>query len=465
MSENKIMNYDQTIKLVKEWCKKGERIVFTNGCFDIVHLGHIDYLEKARQLGDKLIVALNTDKSTSQIKGLQRPVINEYARARHMAALQFVDIVTLFDELTPIILIEAIQPNILVKGGDYTNETIIGADFVIQNGGTVQTIPLIREKIRSGLIASGSILVDYIVSIDDWPMENCTAFIQDKVQMTNGGAPYNIVKNLRTMKVDFPLLLIRLIENDFNGKWIIDDYIKSNIDINQLEITSCTYVMSVKNTNRRTFFHQQGTNGLLDEKHFNFSGTNAKLFYLGPLTQLNRLDTFNNNDKRTNASKVLENAPLHAKSSLPFIDHLIINETEAGLIFTKNITSDNLYEIKQIANDLIDSGVRKTVTIHFTEGAILMTNDKNLFLQGSIILPEEFEGVMDVGVGVSVIHKSDLHPHAHSQDLLPEDETVLERIVELKEIFPESVQNSVGKSNRAVINTSKFAYIKGRTIA
>ncbi|CAF3888156.1 unnamed protein product [Adineta steineri] len=209
--------------------------------------------------------------------------------------------------------------------------------------------------------------------------------------MTNGGAPYNIVKNLRTMNVDFALLLIGLIGNDFNGKWIIDDCIKSNIDINQLEITSCT-------------------NGLLDEKYFNFSETNAKLFYLGPLTQLNRLDTFNNNDnKRTNASKVLENTLLHgletivdfssgknidyshiAKSSLPFIDHLIINETEAGLIFTKNITSDNLYEIKQIANDLIDSGVRKTVTIHFTEGDILMTNDKNLFLQGSIVLREEF---------------------------------------------------------------------------
>ncbi|CAF4317391.1 unnamed protein product, partial [Adineta steineri] len=252
------------------------------------------------------------------------------------------------------------------------------------------------EKIRNGLIASGSILVDYIVLIDDWPMENCTAFIQDKVQMTNGGAPYNTAKNLRTMKVDFPLLLIGLIGNDFNGKWIIDDCIKSNIDINQLEII-------------KDFTPTSCTNGLLDEKHFNFPGTNVKLFYLGPLTQLNRLDTFNNNDKRTNASKVLENAILHsletivdfssgkntnyshiAKSSLPFIDHLIINETEAGLIFNKNITSDDLYEIKQIANDLIDLGVRKTVTIHFTEGAILMTNDKNVFLQGSIILLEEF---------------------------------------------------------------------------
>ncbi|CAF3943887.1 unnamed protein product, partial [Adineta steineri] len=116
--------------------------------------GHMDYLEKARQLGDKLIVALNTDKSISQIKGPQRPVINEYARARHMAAIQFVDIVTLFDELTPIILIEAIQPNILVKGGDYTNETIVGADFVIQHGGTVQTIPLMKGYSTTALIKS-----------------------------------------------------------------------------------------------------------------------------------------------------------------------------------------------------------------------------------------------------------------------------------------------------------------------
>ncbi|CAF0933436.1 unnamed protein product [Didymodactylos carnosus] len=114
-SEYKIMTNDETIKLVKEWKEKGLRIVFTNGCFDIVHLGHIDYLEKCRQLGEKLIVALNTDKSISQIKDSHRPIINQYARARIIAALQFVDIVTLFDELTPIKLIESIKPNFLVK--------------------------------------------------------------------------------------------------------------------------------------------------------------------------------------------------------------------------------------------------------------------------------------------------------------------------------------------------------------
>ncbi|CAF1010395.1 unnamed protein product [Didymodactylos carnosus] len=269
------------------------------------------------------------------------------------------------------------------------------------------------DKIRSGLIASGSILVDYIITINDWPMENCTSFIQREVKMTSGGAPYNIVKNLQLMKVDFPLSLVGLIGNDSNGKWIINDCIKSNIDITKLEIikdsipTSCTYVMAVENTNRRTFFHQQGTNGLLDEKHFDFYKTNAKLFYLGPLTQLNKLDQFNN--ERTNASRTLEKALLFgletivdfssgknlnysqiAKSSLPFIDHLIINETEAGFIFNKILTSDNLTEIKQIANQLIDLGVRKSVTIHFSEGAILITKDKKIFSQGSIILPDNF---------------------------------------------------------------------------
>ena len=146
------MSYDQTIKLSEKWHEEGLRVVFTNGCFDLVHLGHIEYLEKARQLGDKLIVALNTDQSIRQIKGPHRPVINEYARARLLAAFQFIDVVTLFDQLTPILLIESIRPNILVKGGDYTIENIVGADVVLANGGDVQSIPLIRGYSTTTLI-------------------------------------------------------------------------------------------------------------------------------------------------------------------------------------------------------------------------------------------------------------------------------------------------------------------------
>ncbi|MEQ9373859.1 MAG: D-glycero-beta-D-manno-heptose 1-phosphate adenylyltransferase [Imperialibacter sp.] len=128
---------------VASWHAEGLSVVFTNGCFDILHLGHVDYLERARQLGDKLVVALNTDASVQRLKGPERPIVNEASRARVMAALGFVDLVVFFDEETPKELIEALQPDILVKGGDYTVETIVGADFVLKHGGKVIPLPLI----------------------------------------------------------------------------------------------------------------------------------------------------------------------------------------------------------------------------------------------------------------------------------------------------------------------------------
>ena len=130
----------------------GEKVVFTNGCFDIVHLGHIDYLEKARALGSKLVLGLNTDASVSRLKGPLRPVVNEYARARLMAALSFVDTVILFDEPTPSALIEDIKPDILVKGDDYSVENIAGAEFVLNRGGEVKTIALVQGYSTSKLI-------------------------------------------------------------------------------------------------------------------------------------------------------------------------------------------------------------------------------------------------------------------------------------------------------------------------
>ena len=152
MTSAKILSRQQAIEQVEQWHRDGLKVVFTNGCFDIVHLGHIDYLEKARHLGDKLILGLNTDASVSRIKGPLRPVVNEQARARLMAALEFIDAVTLFDEPTPKELIEAVRPNILVKGDDYTVDTIVGADFVIANGGSVQTVPLVKGYSTTALI-------------------------------------------------------------------------------------------------------------------------------------------------------------------------------------------------------------------------------------------------------------------------------------------------------------------------
>lgn len=152
MTSQKIVSRDEAARQVAAWHDEGNRVVFTNGCFDIVHLGHIDYLEKARALGDKLVLGLNTDASVSCIKGPLRPVVNEQARARLMAALQFVDLVTLFDEPTPLELIEMLWPDVLVKGDDYTVDTIVGADFVLGNGGRVETITLVPGYSTSSLI-------------------------------------------------------------------------------------------------------------------------------------------------------------------------------------------------------------------------------------------------------------------------------------------------------------------------
>ena len=149
---NKIMSWEAGAEAARAWQTEGKKIVFTNGCFDIVHLGHIDYLEKARALGDKLVLGLNTDASVSKLKGPLRPVVNEYARARLMAALSFVDTVILFGEPTPLELIQTICPDILVKGDDYTVDNIVGADFVVERGGAVITVPLVKGYSTTSLI-------------------------------------------------------------------------------------------------------------------------------------------------------------------------------------------------------------------------------------------------------------------------------------------------------------------------
>ncbi len=131
---------------------KSKKIVFTNGCFDILHLGHVDYLRKARDLGDVLIVGLNTDASVSRIKGPLRPVQDEKSRAELMASLAFVDAVVLFDEPTPYHLIKQVQPDILVKGKDYKAEDVVGYDVVTVKGGEVVTIDLVEGYSTSNVI-------------------------------------------------------------------------------------------------------------------------------------------------------------------------------------------------------------------------------------------------------------------------------------------------------------------------
>ncbi len=125
------------------WNFKGEKVVFTNGCFDIIHRGHIEYLSKAADLGTKLIIGINNDNSIKRIKGTNRPINNEYCRALLLASLEFVDKIIFFEENTPYELIKYIKPDILVKGSDYKAENIVGFDIVTNKGGCVKTIDFI----------------------------------------------------------------------------------------------------------------------------------------------------------------------------------------------------------------------------------------------------------------------------------------------------------------------------------
>jgi D-beta-D-heptose 7-phosphate kinase/D-beta-D-heptose 1-phosphate adenosyltransferase len=137
---------------VAGWRASGQRIVFTNGCFDLLHAGHVTYLEAARKLGDRLIVGLNTDRSVSALKGPTRPVIHEQDRARVMAALEAVDAIILFDEDTPLALIQAVRPDVLVKGDDYTLEQVVGGAEVNAWGGQVLLVPLVPGRSTSNIV-------------------------------------------------------------------------------------------------------------------------------------------------------------------------------------------------------------------------------------------------------------------------------------------------------------------------
>lgn len=152
-TEHKIVTLAQGIELRKQWKANGEKVVFTNGCFDILHLGHVDYLEKSSEFGTRLIVAVNSDASVRSLeKGVERPVNSEYARARLIAALGFVSMVIIFGESTPLELIQSLSPDVLVKGDDYTIETIVGAKEVIAAGGEVKTIALVPDYSTTKII-------------------------------------------------------------------------------------------------------------------------------------------------------------------------------------------------------------------------------------------------------------------------------------------------------------------------
>lgn len=150
--EDRIVTAEEAARRRAAWRLRGERCVFTNGCFDLIHPGHLHYLAEARALGQYLIVGLNSDASVQRLKGPQRPVMDERARALLLASLCFVDLVVLFSEDTPLQLIQQLQPDVLVKGGDYRIDQIVGAPEVQAAGGEVKVLSFLPGYSSSQII-------------------------------------------------------------------------------------------------------------------------------------------------------------------------------------------------------------------------------------------------------------------------------------------------------------------------
>jgi rfaE bifunctional protein nucleotidyltransferase chain/domain len=148
----KVFTFNEIKNKIDQWKENNEKIVFTNGCFDLLHIGHLSYMLKAASLGTKLVIGLNSDASVKRLKGEGRPVNAELSRSLMLASLFFVDAVAVFSEDTPLELIKEILPDVLVKGGDYEIKNIVGAPEVFANGGTVQTIEFVNGYSSTNLI-------------------------------------------------------------------------------------------------------------------------------------------------------------------------------------------------------------------------------------------------------------------------------------------------------------------------
>lgn len=278
------------------------------------------------------------------------------------------------------------------------------------------------ETNRSGILAAGNWVIDKVKVIDHFPQEDGLALVLEE-KAANGGAPYNVLKDLAFMKAPFPLAGIGLLGSDANGDSVIEDCRHHNIDTKGLArtegFTSYTDVMSAKATGRRTFFHQKGTNALLGREHFDFAGTEAKLFHLGYLLLLDRLDEIDASG-RTGASYVLEDARRLGlrtacdvvsasgdrfgevvRPSLPFIDYLVLNEYEAGRITGRELHKGKKVDVAAAtaaAQELIDAGVREWVVIHFPAGAIAAGKDGAGLFQPSLnIPPDQIRGAVGAG--------------------------------------------------------------------
>ncbi len=270
------------------------------------------------------------------------------------------------------------------------------------------------DQARRGILAGGNFIIDHVKLIDRYPEQDMLAFIQGETS-SNGGGPYNVLKDLSAMQVGYPLEAAGLVGNDSNGAWILQDCKTAGIDIRQLRQTaeaptSYTDAMTVHGTGRRTFFHHLGANAILGTAHFDFSATRAKLFHLGYLMLLTEMDRILDNG-RTVASFVLEaaqNTGLQTSldlvsadhpdfraitvASLPFTDYLVVNEIEAGRVVGENLQSshDGVPRMQAAARSLLELGVRREVVIHFEKGAVVASRAGESHHQNSLKLPEGF---------------------------------------------------------------------------
>lgn len=270
----------------------------------------------------------------------------------------------------------------------------------------------VMSTLRKGLLAAGNFIVDHVKIIDAYPQQDMLANILSDSH-SNGGGPYNVLKDLAAMGAAFPLAACGLVGDDANGQWIRDDCTAHGIDTRQLQCvpgqaTSYTDAMTVQSSGRRTFFHQRGVNALFDAGHCDFSGSNARLFHLGYLMLLDRLDSFDETG-RTSAAGLLAAAKAaglktsvdvvsteHPKfrqivlSALPFTDHLIINEVEASQVLERELRAADAAGLLEAARQILDAGAQDSVTIHTEHGAVAVTQAGGQAAQASLNLPEGF---------------------------------------------------------------------------
>ncbi|HEY0668305.1 MAG TPA: carbohydrate kinase family protein [Sphingobacteriaceae bacterium] len=269
---------------------------------------------------------------------------------------------------------------------------------------------------RNGILVGGNWIIDRVKIIDKYPEEESLANIITEYS-SNGGSAYNILKDLVKMHAPMPLEAVGLVGDDVLGDQIIKDCREQGINTTYLHKTSLsntsyTDVMSVQNTGKRTFFHHRGANALLDTEHFNFGGSGCKIFHLGYLLLLDKLDKLLE-DGRSVASFLLEDAVIQGfittvdlvsesdpqrfkkiiPPSLPFVDYLFINEYEAGMLSSSNLVDENgqiiVSKCFDAAQQILDMGVRQWVILHFPVGVIALSKESYRLYQPCIALPPE----------------------------------------------------------------------------